>query len=153
MVDYATLYASLYSRAAVDSAGATLRALLGTFPNPFATDTTFNGKAAAFPAEKLSAFAGAGVVLPWLVWRAGSVGGASRDIRDLAASWWVYAAPGAGSRPLHQIAKELETLYGYTNALALSGGRVGITFVGQPRADAALGLTGLEVRIGFRQLG
>lgn len=153
MIDYAAIYAALYGRAASGSAGATLRALLGTFPAPFPLDSAFAGQRAVFPADRLGAFAASGVTLPWLVWRAGAAAGASGQMRDLGASWWAYAAPNAGSYPLHQIAAMLETLYGYTNALVIAGGRTRVTFIGRPFPDAALGLNGMEIRVGFTQLG
>lgn len=136
-IDYAATYAALYSRAATDSAGAAVRALLG-------------GASSVFPADKLGQVAG--VVLPWLVWRAGSVGGQSGEMRDTGASWWAYNTPAKGDHRLHEIAAALEALYGTQSVFAVTGGRLLVTFVGQPRVDQALGLNGLEIRIGFRRL-
>jgi hypothetical protein len=153
MIDYASVYSALYSRLATHADGALARALLGSFPSSFPPDPSFAAQKAVFPAEKLSAFAGSGVTLPWAVWRALPTAGASGDMRSIGGAWWLYTAPNAGSRPLHQLAAALETLYGYTSALAITGGRLGITFVGSIVPDATLGLNALEVRIGYLQRG
>jgi hypothetical protein len=136
-IDYADIYADLYTRAATDPDGTTLRALLG-------------GATSVFPAEKLGQVAG--VVFPWLVWRAGAVANTSGEMRDIQASWWAYVAPNIGDKRLHEIASALEALYGSSAALAFSDGRLSVTFIGQPRHDESLKARGLEVRIGFRRL-
>lgn len=152
-IDYAAAYSALYSRAESDSAGSTLRALLGAFPSPFPKDTDRAGDKAVFAADKLKLYAGAGVVLPWLVWRAGTTNGQSGEMRDVGASWWAYNAPAKGDKVLYDIASALEALYGTQSVFAIAGGRLAVTFVGSPRVDQALGgLNGLEVRIGFRRL-
>jgi hypothetical protein len=91
VIDCAAIYTSLYNRAATDSAGSAVRALLGVFPTTFPTDTSFAGKKAVFSADWLSLFAGKGVTLPWLVWKEGG----SR-VRLVACE--MRAAPG-GSMP------------------------------------------------------
>jgi hypothetical protein len=137
MMDYAAIYAALYNRVATDLDGDAVRDLLG-------------GASSVFPADKLDNVAG--VVLPWLVWRAGAVASSSGEMRDIGASWWAYTAPNVGDKRLHEIASALETLYGSPSALALSDGRLAVTFVGQPRMDEVRKVRGLEVRIGFRRL-
>jgi hypothetical protein len=152
-VDPAATYTSLYNRAATDSAGSALRALLGSFPTTFPADTAFANKKAVFPADRLGLFAGKGVTLPWLAWKERGVAGPSGGMRDVGGAWWVYAAPSAGSRALYLVAAALDALYGSAQTYALNGGRLGVTFIGQPFDDSKLGLAGLEVRIGFRRLG
>lgn len=153
MIDYAAIYSDLYDRAATDSAGSALRALLGTFPNTFPPAASFAGQAAVFPRDMLERFAGKGVTLPWLVWAPGPVSGASREIRAAAGSWWAYAMLSMSTKSLHTIASAVDALYGSTAAYALDGGKLGITHVGQPFPDDKLGLQGIEVRIGLRRLG
>lgn len=130
-------YSALYTRAASDSAGATLRALIGT-----------NG---LFTRQELGTLSGR--VLPYLVWSEDGVAGASEGMRSINAAWWAYIARTGNPRTLHQIADALDRLYGSTAALAVPGGRLGVTFRGRPFVDDTLGLQGMEVRIGYRKLG
>lgn len=153
MIDYAAAYSALYTRAATDSAGANLRALLGAFPNPFPPASAFAGQAALFPRDMLERFAGKGVTLPWIIWAPGPISGASNEIRALSGSWWVYTAPSVGTQPPHRVAAAIDALYGSAEAYALGGGKLGVTHVGQPFSDQKLGLQGIEVRIGFKRLG
>ena len=138
-LDYSSIYQALFDRAAVDSAGAALRALLPGAP------------ASIFGADQLHATAG--VRLPWLVWRPQLTTGLSEDMRLVGLSWWAYTAPGAGYMPLLAIARELDALYGAVSALAIDGGRLQIAFVGQPFFDERLQLNGQETRVIFRRLG
>lgn len=138
-IDYTATYAALFDRAQIDSDGTALRALLGS------------GASSIFDAAQLGNISG--VVLPWLVWRLGQVSGASGEMRDIQASWWAYIAPTANARKLYQIATQLEVLYGTQGVFDVAGGRLAVTFIGVPRADAALNnLQGMEIRIGFRRL-
>ncbi len=138
-IAYATAYADLYSRVATDIEGATARALLG-------------GAASVFTWDKLGNVAG--IVLPWLVWRPQPVGGSSSSMRDVQGAWFAYVAPNTGTRRLHQIAAELEILYGDLSRFDIAYGRLMVTHVGEPFVDEALNnVLGLEVRIGYRRLG
>ena len=139
-IAYHTTYSDLYRRVASDLDGAAVRALLGS------------GAASVFPADKLGNTLG--IVLPWLVWRAQPVGGSSGGMRDVQGSWFAYAAPNTGTRRLHQIASELEILYGELSVFDMAYGRLMVTHIGEPFTDTALNnITGLEVRIGYRRLG
>lgn len=136
-IDYTAIYSALYSRAATDSAGATLRALLG-------------GSSSLFERSQLANVAGR--VFPWLVWVAGGVGGQSGGMRDLNASWFIYAAPTDSTRTLHTIAAALEDLYGERQAIAF--GELQGTFVGAPFVDTSLAnAQGMEFRFQFLQRG
>ena len=138
-IAYQTAYADVYSRVKTDADGAAVRALAGS-------------ASSVFPADELGNVTGK--VFPWLVWRPVAVGGTSGEMRDLAGSWWVYDAPGAGSYRLYQIASALEALYGGVNVLDMPYARTFVTHIGRPETDAALnGAVGLEVRIGYRRLG
>lgn len=138
-IDYQDIYEQLYDRAATDSAGATLRALLGN-------------ASSVFPRKGLRNLNGK--VLPFLVWAPGAVSGQSNTMRDLNASWFVYCGPGKGPKVLHEIATALDDLYGSLAPFAIAYGRLQVTFIGQPFVDSALdGLEGVEVRIGYRRLG
>ena len=132
-IAYETVYADLYSLVAIDTAGADVRALVNSI----------------FPAEQLNNLNGK--TLPYLVWRAGAVAGASHEMRDVAGAWWVYVGPTDSTRKLHQVATALEALY--RSPFTLDWGRLGVTFIGQPFIDKALALQGLEVRVGYRRLG
>lgn len=136
-IDYAAVYSALYTRV-TDSDGAAVRALLG-------------GTTSVFPRAELNSLSGR--VLPYLVFAEGGVTGESEGMRDVLASWWAYIAHTGNPRRLYQIASELDELYGSMSALAIAGGRLGVTYIGRPFYDAALGLQGLEVRIGYRRLG
>lgn len=142
IIDYASVYSALYSRAATDSAGNTLRALIAALGG---------GSSSIFPADKLGNLAGR--VLPYLVWKPQPVAGASESMRDVTASWFVYGAPNKGDLPLHQIAAALEDLYGAASRFAVSAGHLSVVFIGAPFLDEGLSLKGLEVRIGYRRLG
>lgn len=136
-IDYAATYSALYTRV-TGSSGAAVRALLG-------------GTTSVFPRDQLGNLSGR--VLPYLVFAEGGVTGQSEGMRDVLVSWWAYIAPGGNPRTLYQIASELDELYGSMSALAISGGRLGVTYIGRPFHDSALGLQGLEVRVGYRRLG
>lgn len=138
MIDYAALYASLYSRCATHADGAAVRALLG-------------GASSLFSYHEMGDLAGR--ALPYLVWEPGATAGAGGDQRVIFARWTAYAAPNKGPRPLHQIAAALETLYGYTNRLAISGGELVSNGPGQVFFSEALGLYGLIYVCSFLQRG
>lgn len=141
-IDYAAILTALYNRAAVDLAGASVRALLGASGSLFAA-TDLTAKADAKPR----------LARPWLVWRPGPVGGASGGMRDVAASWWIYDDLTAGDSDLNAITTALEALYGAESRFALSGGRISVTQIGQIADDDALALRGREVRIVFTRRG
>lgn len=133
-MDYAGIHSALYSRLATDSEGASVRALLGSI----------------FPAEELRNLSGK--TLPYAVWRAGSVGGQSGDMRDVFGSWWLYVRPQDAPRKLHQLAGVVEALYGYTARRAIDGGALTAS-TGQPFLDEALTLAGIQVTVIYRQRG
>lgn len=137
-IDYQAIYTALYDRAATHADGAALRALLG-------------GSSSVFPAKDLGNLSGK--TLPYLVWRPLPIGGQSWGMRDVSASWWAYAAPALGTYALHGIAREVDNLYGIAAPFAIDGGRLAVTFIGAPFLDGALGLQGLEIRIGYTRLG
>jgi hypothetical protein len=140
VIDYATIYADLYERVASSDDGAAVRALLGG-------ERSIIGGRLAFENTTNR-------VLPWLVWVVGDTPGNSGDMRTINAAWWAYIAPNAAESRLLEIAARLETLYGYTNALAIDGGRIGVTYRGRPFNDASKGnVLGMEIRIGFLQRG
>jgi len=136
-LDPASIYSSLYARAATDSAGAALRGLLGT-----------NG---VFKADDLGSLSGK--TLPYLVWRDGGVGGPSATMRDVGARWFAYHRTDKGEYRLHQIVAALDALYGSTARFAIADGRLSVTFIGSVFYDRELGLNGIEVRINYRRLG
>jgi hypothetical protein len=140
MIDYTAIYAAIYNRAGTDSAGAAVRALLGAGSQP-----------SLFSYQELGNLAGR--VLPYLVWRPGAIGGRGGDQRTLAAQWVIYCKQADAPRTLHEIAKELETLYGYTNRLAISGGELVSNGPGQPFPDKALGCEGMIYTLSFLQRG
>lgn len=126
MIDYLARYAALYNRVAVDSAGSAVRTLVGA-----------GSVSSIFPYSELNDLAGR--VQPYLVWKPGAVGGQGGDQRTLAAQWWIYVKPTDAPHKLHQIAAALETLYGYTNRLAIPGGELVSNGPGQPFPDKARG--------------
>ena len=128
------IYSSLYSRTATDAAGSAVLALVGS----------------VFDAGELGNLNGK--TLPYLVWRDRGVAGESWSMRDVNASWFIYSAPRTDPRKLTAIADALDALYG-TDPLAVTRGRLGITYRGPIFRDEALSLDGMEVRIGFKLLG
>ncbi len=139
MIDYAGINASLFNRVATHADGAAVRALIP------------GGTASIFERYQLKNVAGK--VFPWLVWAEAPTSGNSGDMRSLGGAWWIYVAPNSNVRALLTIASALETLYGYTHALAISGGRIGVTFRGQVFDDQSLTAMGMEVRIGYQERG
>ena len=137
-LDYNAIYGAIYARAATDADGAAVRALVG-------------GASSIFPAHQLGNIAG--LVFPWLVWRRGAVGGQGGDQRNLAGVWTIYAPLSHGPRPLYAIGAALETLYGYTNRLAIAGGELVSNGVGSPFFDEAVGASGLQYTVTFLQRG
>ena len=141
-LDLATLSNGIYNRVAIDSAGATTRALLG-------------GASSLFKRQALAANSDTGnpsrPALPWLVYDPGDLIGPSGAMRDLHASWWAYSdSPDA----LDAIASALDSLYGITARYAIYGANISVSFIGQIRPDATLGgLLGREVRITLTQRG
>lgn len=137
-MDYAAINAALYNRVATDTAGSTVRALLG------ALDT---GKA-VFQFDKLKTYAGGGAVLPWLVWRPGDATGTSGEMQEIGGSWWAYSSQLLGTKRLFDIRSALETLYGAPGRFGIAAGRVTVTFRGRPFEDATLGnIYGAETRL------
>jgi len=151
-LDLASINNSLYTRLATDSAGSAARALLGSFPSPFPKMSSFAGAKAVFPAELLALFAGAGVVLPWAVWRGRGTSGETHDYRSILGSWWVYTAKNAPQYTLLSVATAIEQLYGASAGLAIAGGRLHAQTL-QPVEDKALALNTVEVRIRYAALG
>lgn len=140
MIDYAAINASLYDRVATHADGAAVRALVGQ-----------GAVSSIFPRRDLKNVAGR--LFPWLVWAAAPASGDSGDMRQLGGAWWIYGAPNGDEYTLLAISAALETLYGYTNALAIPGGRIGVTFRGaafESRDPIALGM---EVRISYTARG
>lgn len=135
-MNYLSIHQSIYDRAVNDAATV---ALLG-------------GSSSIFAKERLPNVA-ASTVLPWLMYSGGTTSGESGAQRDIVGSWWAYCAPHLGTAPLLNIASALETLYGHTNAHAISGGRTAVVFIGQTFIDSALGLNGLEIRVQYSQRG
>lgn len=139
MIDYLTINAALYSRVETHADGAALRTLISG-------GSIFEAK------DPINL---AGKTLPYLMWRTGDAGGQSGVMRPIGGSWWAYVAPmdAGGTRTLMQIKAALETLYGYHNRHAISGGELAIVFNGRPFYDTALKLNGVEVRIQYTQRG
>jgi hypothetical protein len=146
-LDLSSLYTSLYARAASDSAGATLRGLLGSASSLFKRTALAVNSDPSNPSRP---------ALPWLVWSPDGVGGPSGAMRDLHAGWWIYLDPDATSAEAsaHSITAALDSLYGHTARYAISGASTYISFIGPIRPDATLGgLLGREVRVTLTQRG
>jgi hypothetical protein len=153
-LDTATSYGAIYDRAATDTAGAAVRALLGTFPTPFPKRPEYAGQRAVFSARFLDTFrAVTGVTLPWLVWRQQGIGGQSGGLRDLSGSWFIYAPRWSEDSVLNTIADAVERLYGSEHSLALAGGRYQVSRGDRPFEDRSLELAALEVRLTWRTRG
>lgn len=138
-LDYAAINASLFNRAAADTAGASVRALTGAngiFERPQLRNT-------------------AGRVFPWLVWAEIDASGASGDMRPMVGSWWLYVPQMAAGNvfQLLTLATAIEALYGGANYLAIASGRVGIVYKGRSFEDAPLTALGMEMRIEYRRRG
>lgn len=139
-IDYAAILASLYSRAASDSAGSAFRATLGSSSSLFGASKLAQWRdpnTASRPARV------------WAVWRPGDISGQSGlvQMRGVGASWWVYDDPERGSTRLLATLTALEALY--SDRFALSGGRLQVSFISRQFTDDALGLTGQELRIRY----
>lgn len=133
-MNYAAIYAAMYTLVAEDSA---TRALLGA--NGFMADrgqlANLNGR-----------------VLPWLVWTYGPVSGASDTMGNVYANWWAYGALD-NARPLYRIAAAIEAVYSSERGLAIDGGRLFVGPLGQPSPDAAIGsVQSLQIPVYFRAL-
>lgn len=149
-MDYAAISSALYARAASDSAGATLRGLLGSN----AGMTAIAGQTACiFRWSLLGRVKALAPATPWLVWRALGTSGQSGEERGVSASFFAYVSPAAGDTPLLTIASAIEALYGIDARYAIPGGKTSVTFIGQPFPDEILGLNGIETRIVYTQRG
>lgn len=134
-LDFTTAYASLYSRAASDSAGSALRALVGSI----------------FDARDLDNLTGK--TLPYLVWRATDPDGGSTLMTNINGGWYAYVAPTVGDRTLTTIGTAVYRLYGGENRMAISGGVLHALPPRAPFFDAARKLRGLHIPIYWRTLG
>ncbi|HEX9441326.1 MAG TPA: hypothetical protein VF909_16695 [Roseiflexaceae bacterium] len=146
-LDFSALYTSLYARAATDSAGATLRALLGGASSLFRRTLLAANSDPNNPSRP---------ALPWLVWSPGEVVGESGARRDVGCSWWLYVDPDAASSEAtaHSITAAVDALYGHTARYSITGARTYVSFIGPIRPDATLGgLLGREIRITLTQRG
>jgi hypothetical protein len=95
-----TITDDFYSRAATDSAGSTLRALLGA-------------TSSIIPADKLVRYASASAMptLPLLAWRAGVVTFASEGVARLYFNWYAYDAQAGQYLGINAIMAALIHLY------------------------------------------
>lgn len=96
----ATIHDDFYSRAATDSAGSTLRGLLGA--------TT-----SIIPADKLPRYASAATLptLPLLAWRAGTIAGVPEGVTRLFFNWYAYDTPEKQYVRINPIITALLALY------------------------------------------
>lgn len=136
VIDLASINGLLYAQLKTATAGAPVRAALGA------------GAASIIPAERLRQESHPARVL--LVWRGGSVGGQSGDIRPITGVWWVYDDPHQGYARIDTLVPLIEAAYPRN---ALAWGETRVSFVGQATEDATLG--GLLVRpiqITYRRL-
>lgn len=127
VIDLASISGLLYAQLKTAAAGAAVRAVLGA------------GAASIIPAERLRHEPRPARVL--LVWRGGSVGGASGEMRPASGVWWVYDDPGQGYARIDAVVPLIEAAYPRD---ALAWGDTRITLIGQATEDATLG--GLLVR-------
>jgi hypothetical protein len=125
--DLAAINGLLYARLKSDTAGAAVRAALGA------------GAAGIIPAERLRVEPRPARVL--LVWRGGSVGGQSGEMRGVTGVWWCYDDPNQGYARIDALVPLIEAAYPLS---ALAWGETRITMIGQATEDATLG--GLLVR-------
>ena len=125
--DLAAINGLLYARLKSDVAGAAVRAALGA------------GAASIIPAEKLRQEPRPARVL--LVWRGGSVGGQSGDMRAITGVWWIYDDPHQGYARIDALAPLIEAAYPRD---CVAWGETRISLIGQATEDATLG--GLLVR-------
>ena len=138
-INFTAAYSALYARAASDSAGAAVRALV----------TGAGGS--IFDARGLGNLTGK--TLPYLVWRSVTPDGQSEQMTNVNAGWYAYVAPTVNDRALTDIATAVYALYSGENRMAITGGKL---FALSPRApffDDALGLRGIHVPIYWRALG
>jgi hypothetical protein len=136
-INFTTAYSALYSRAATDSAGSAVRALVGS---------VFDGK----ELNNLS-----GKTLPYLVWRSIDPDGQSEQMTNINGGWYAYIAPGdtGGDRKLTTIATAVYALYSGESRLAIAGGNLHALAPSAPFFDSPLGLRGIRIPIYWRVLG
>jgi hypothetical protein len=134
--DLATLNGLLYAQLKTALAGGAVRAALGA------------GAASIIPAEKLRQEPRP--ARPLLVWRGGSVGGQSGDMRPITGVWWAYDDPGQGYARIDALVPLIEAAYPRD---ALAWGETRITLIGQATEDATLdGLLVRPVQLTYRRL-
>lgn len=134
MIDTAAIAAALYARVASDSAGAAVRALIGSGSIFEATDPiNLTGK-----------------TLPYLLFRDGSADPSGQGPYPVEVSWFVYVEPLTSPRLLRQMADALVALYGYHNRHAMTVGHTEVPFVGRTFYDGGFKLNGKEVRVIYR---
>lgn len=125
--DLAAINGLLYAQLKTALAGAAVRAALGA------------GAASIIPANQLRQEPRPARVL--LVWRGGSVGGASGEMRPLTGVWWIYDDPNQGYARIDALVPLIEAAY---PVACLAWGETRVTLIGQGTEDATLG--GLLVR-------
>jgi len=136
VIDLAAINGLLYAQLKTAAAGAAVRAALGA------------GAASIIPAEKLRQEPRPARVL--LVWRGGSVGGSSGDMRPITGVWWVYDDPHQGYARIDALVPLVEAAYPLD---CVAWGETKISLVGQATEDATLGgLLARPVQITHRRL-
>lgn len=123
----ASINGLLYARLKSDAAGASVRAALGA------------GAQSIIPAEHLRREPRPARLM--VVWRGGSVGGASGDMRGITGTWWLYDDPAQGYVRIDALVPLIEAAYPLH---VFSPGETRITLIGQQSEDTTLG--GLLVR-------
>lgn len=134
-INFATAYDDLYARAATATAGAGVRALVGS----------------VFEAHELARLTGK--TLPYLVWRSVTPDGQSEQMTNVNGGWYVYMAPTAVDRELWVVATAVYALYSGENRLAIAGGNLHALSPRLPFFDTPLGLRGIHIPIYWRALG
>jgi len=123
----ATINGLLFARLKSDAAGAAVRAALGA------------GAQSVIPAEQLRREPRPARLMA--VWRGGSVGGASGDMRGITGTWWIYDDPPQGYARIDALIPLIEAAYPLD---VIAPGETRITLIGQQSEDGTLG--GLLVR-------
>lgn len=150
-IDTPTIYASIYNRLASDSAGATLRALLGQSTR-LATLTGNGNNAAIFPVDMLETVKAINVDRPWIAVKDGEIAGSSGSIRDCFTSLWIYTSGRSRSYDMRVIKAAIDDLFGYTNRHSISGGFLKVVFSGRA-VEEATDLDSAEMRVTYSQFG
>jgi hypothetical protein len=135
MIDAATIINTLYERIATDAAGASVRALVNSI---FEARDPINLT---------------GKTIPYLMWRGGSVGGQSGEMRPIGGRWFAYVDSTKSTLLLLQIMDALEAVYGYQNRHAITHGHTVVVHRGDTFYDQGFKLHGAEIRVQYLDRG